>query len=32
VGELRTHLVQTHPAQGLQPEDARRAIAMLRKT
>ena len=32
VGELRTQLVQTHPAQGLQPDDAPRAIAMLRKT
>jgi len=30
VGELRTHLVQTHPAHGLQPDDAPRAIAMLR--
>ena len=29
VGELRTHLVQTHPAHGLQPADGARAIAML---
>ncbi len=29
MGDLRTHLVQTHPAQGLQPADAARAIAML---
>ena len=29
MGELRTHLVQTHPAHGLQPADAPRAIAML---
>ena len=29
MGELRTHLVQTHPAQGLQPADAARAIALL---
>jgi hypothetical protein len=31
MGELRTHLVQTHPAHGLQPADAPRAIAMLRR-
>jgi HAD domain in Swiss Army Knife RNA repair proteins len=29
MGELRTHLVQTHPARGLQPADAPRAIAIL---
>jgi Swiss Army Knife RNA repair-like protein len=29
MGELRTHLVQTHPAHGLQPADVPRAIAML---
>ena len=29
MGELRTHLVLTHPAHGLQPADAPRAIAML---
>jgi len=29
MGELRTHLVQTHPAHGLQPGDAPRAIATL---
>ena len=29
IGELRTHLVQTHPAHGLQPADVPRAIAML---
>jgi hypothetical protein len=29
MGELRTHLVQTHPAHGLRPADAQRAIAML---
>ena len=29
MGELRTHLVQTHPAHGLQPGDASRAIAVL---
>ena len=29
VGELRTHLVQTHPAHGLRPADAQRAVAML---
>ena len=29
VGALRTHLVQTHPAQGLQPADASRALAVL---
>jgi hypothetical protein len=31
MGELRAHLVQTHPARGLQPADAPRAIAMLRR-
>lgn len=29
MGELRAHLVQTHPAHGLQPADAPRAIAVL---
>jgi hypothetical protein len=29
MGELRTHLVQTHPAHGLQPADVPRAVAML---
>jgi len=29
MGELRTHLVLTHPARGLQPADAPRAIATL---
>ena len=29
MGELRTHLVLTHPAHGLQPADAPRAITML---
>ena len=29
MGELRTHLVQTHPAHGLHPADVPRAIAML---
>ncbi|HXJ84412.1 MAG TPA: HAD domain-containing protein [Candidatus Methylomirabilis sp.] len=29
VGELRARLVLTHPARGLQPADARRAIAIL---
>jgi hypothetical protein len=29
MGELRGRLVQTHPAHGLQPSDAARAIAML---
>lgn len=29
VGELRTHLVQTHPAHGLQAADAPRVIATL---
>ena len=29
MGELRTHLVQTHPAHGLQPADVPRAIAIL---
>ena len=31
MGELRDHLVQTHPAHGLQPGDVARAIAMLRR-
>jgi hypothetical protein len=30
MGELRTHLVLTHPAHGLQPADVSRALAMLR--
>jgi len=29
MGELQTHLVLTHPAHGLQPADAPRAIATL---
>lgn len=29
MGDLRAHLVLTHPANGLQPHDAPRAIAML---
>jgi hypothetical protein len=29
MGELRSHLVLTHPARGLQPADAPPAIAML---
>jgi hypothetical protein len=29
MGELRTRLVLTHPARGLQPADAPRAIAIL---
>jgi len=29
MGALRSHLVQTHPARGLQPADAPRAIALL---
>ena len=29
MGELRSHLVQTQPAQGLQSPDAQRAIAVL---
>jgi len=29
MGELRSHLVQTDPARGLQPADAPRAIAIL---
>jgi HAD domain in Swiss Army Knife RNA repair proteins len=32
MGELRAHLVQTQPAQGLQPADAARALAMLGRT
>jgi hypothetical protein len=31
MGELRSHLVQTQPAHGLQPADAPRAIAILRR-
>ena len=31
MGELGALLVQTHPAHGLQPADAPRAIAMLRR-
>ena len=31
MGPLRRQLVQTQPAQGLQPADAPRAIAMLRR-
>ena len=31
MGELRSHLVQTQPAHGLQPADASRAIAVLRR-
>ncbi len=30
MGELHRHLVLTHPARGLQPADAPRAIAMFR--
>ena len=30
MGDLRAHLVLTHPARGLQPADAPRAIATLR--
>src|SRR5437667_9766915 len=30
MGELHTHLVLTHPARGLQPDDVPRALAMLR--
>lgn len=29
MGDLRAHLVLTHPAQGLQPDDVPRAVAML---
>jgi hypothetical protein len=29
MGELQSHLVQTHPAHGLQPSDVPRAIALL---
>jgi hypothetical protein len=32
MGELRTQLVLTHPAHGLQPADAPRAIAMLMRS
>jgi hypothetical protein len=31
MGELRTHLVQTDPAHGLQPADVPRAIELLRR-
>lgn len=31
MGELRPHLVQTHPGHGLQPADALRAIEVLRR-
>jgi hypothetical protein len=31
MGPLRPHLVQTHPAQGLQPADAPRAITLLQR-
>src|SRR5262249_53034561 len=31
MGELHTHLVQTHPAHGLRPADVPRAIALLRR-
>lgn len=31
VGELGAHLVQTHPAHGLQPADAARALAVLER-
>jgi hypothetical protein len=31
MGKLRAHLVLTHPAHGLQPADAPRAIEMLRR-
>ena len=31
MGELAPHLVQTHPAHGLQPSDVPRALAMLRR-
>lgn len=30
MGDLRSHLVQTHPAHGLQPGDVARAVALLR--
>ena len=30
MGELRSHLVQTHPAHGLQPSHVARAVALLR--
>src|SRR3990167_8915150 len=30
MGELRSHLVQTRPAHGLQPSDVARAVALLR--
>ena len=29
MGTLRSHLVQTHPAHGLQPRDVARAVALL---
>jgi Swiss Army Knife RNA repair-like protein len=31
MGALRTHLIQTHPARGLQPADVPRAVAILMK-
>jgi hypothetical protein len=31
MGELRAHLVQTHPAHGLQAADVPRAVALLRR-
>ena len=31
MGALRPHLVHTHPARGLQPDDAARALATLRR-
>ena len=31
MGELRTRLVLTHPARGLQPADAPRAIEILKR-
>ena len=31
MGELRSHLVLTHPAHGLRPADVPRAIAMLKQ-
>jgi len=30
MGELRSHLVQTHPVHGLRPSDVPRAVAVLR--
>jgi hypothetical protein len=29
MGELGTHLLQTHPGRGLQPADVPRALAIL---